>query len=270
MTSQRYVSHELTHFVGRGLRTDEERFALLRKILETGLLKVPGKSDVFTEVTKSGVATKVMQTMEIAYNKVLSSNEKYQSSVICFADIPVPDLALHMKKYSKFGISFSKPFLVAKGANPVFYVSSQTVTSILHPLYRNPEKHPLLMERARRAKNRGAWSNMTLSDLFDAAEQEYVERARLREVPTPGVETPPLESLGAQALATHLFPFMKFFDSDLDPDHDENYYMEREWRVVGPVQFRIGDIERVILPRPFASRLRLDFPKFEGQTTFAD
>ena len=33
-STQRYVSNELTHFVGRGLEADEERYSLLVKILK--------------------------------------------------------------------------------------------------------------------------------------------------------------------------------------------------------------------------------------------
>ena len=39
MGSQNYVSTELTHFVGRGLRTAEEQFTLLLEILRTGWLR---------------------------------------------------------------------------------------------------------------------------------------------------------------------------------------------------------------------------------------
>lgn len=49
--------------------------------------------------------------------------ELYRSQVVCLCDIPVSDLEIHMRKYSPFGLSFLKPFLVEKGANPVFYIA---------------------------------------------------------------------------------------------------------------------------------------------------
>src|SRR5262245_20037779 len=39
---QRYISRELTHFLGRALQDDEERYTLLRKILRTGQLLPAG------------------------------------------------------------------------------------------------------------------------------------------------------------------------------------------------------------------------------------
>ena len=41
---------------------------------------------------------------------------------MCFCDIPVGDLGLHMRKYSPFGLAFKKDFFAEQGALPVFYV----------------------------------------------------------------------------------------------------------------------------------------------------
>ena len=49
-------------------------------------------------------------------------------------------------------------------------------------------------------------------------------------------------------LATRLFSYMKFFDADLPPDDERNYYMEREWRIIGGVRFSLGDVRRVLAP----------------------
>lgn len=47
----------------------------------------------------------------------------FSTGVVCFCDIPVGDLAFHARKYSKFGIAFTKAFLLNQGANPVFYIA---------------------------------------------------------------------------------------------------------------------------------------------------
>jgi hypothetical protein len=44
--------------------------------------------------------------------------------------------------------------------------------------------------------------------------------------------------------------------------------MEREWRVVGNVQFTLDDVEAVFLPRKFSPRFRSDLPGYAGQVLF--
>jgi len=71
-------------------------------------------------------------------------------------------------------------------------------------------------------------------------------------------------------LEFHVFSFTKFFDETLDEDHDDNYYMEREWRVMGSVKFRTDQVERIIVPRSFASRFRSEVPNYQGQLQYVD
>jgi hypothetical protein len=52
---------------------------------------------------------------------------KYQ--VVCFCDIPDTDLAIHVRKYSRFGLAFKKDFLIERGACPVFYVANESPVS---------------------------------------------------------------------------------------------------------------------------------------------
>ena len=47
-----------------------------------------------------------------------------------WVDIPVEDLGIHITKYSRFGLSFIKSFLINKGANPVFYVSRGSMVKV--------------------------------------------------------------------------------------------------------------------------------------------
>ena len=49
--------------------------------------------------------------------------------MVCFCDIPDSDLAIHVNKYSRFGLAFKKEFLIAKGACPVFYVANESPVS---------------------------------------------------------------------------------------------------------------------------------------------
>jgi hypothetical protein len=63
---------------------------------------------------------------------------------------------------------------------------------------------------------------------------------------------------------TLLFGHLKFFDPTLPPDHLENYYMEREWRVAGKVEFTLGDIAALYVPPSFLDRAARDFPDLGG------
>ncbi len=67
-----------------------------------------------------------------------------------------------------------------------------------------------------------------------------------------------------------IFSYLKFFDQSLSEDDPENYYFEREWRVLGEVKFDIKDVRRVLLPEEYAKRFREDLPDYYGQITFLE
>ncbi len=54
-----------------------------------------------------------------------------------------------------------------------------------------------------------------------------------------------MKALG-EFLMFQIFCYFKFFDHDLPDDHDENYYFEREWKIVGNLKFTLNDIKRII------------------------
>jgi hypothetical protein len=45
---------------------------------------------------------------------------------------------------------------------------------------------------------------------------------------------------------------LKFFDARLPPDDERNYYMEREWRIMGGVSFSLSDVTRVLLMEEYS------------------
>src|SRR5919107_123559 len=119
MPSQRYVSPELTHFVGKGLSEEEQYSLLVNDILRGGCLKFPPIDDSRCIEGLSGNLPLVGGTSD-------DDTEAGYSQRVCFCDIPVTDLEIHMNKYSRFGLSFLKNFLVGKGANPVLYVAENS------------------------------------------------------------------------------------------------------------------------------------------------
>jgi hypothetical protein len=106
--AQRYVSSELSHFVGRG-KAEEDQYKLLIDILRRGLLM----HKPFGHPQERVLRLDFSQPGEI------------EDDVVCFCDIPTPDLAIHVGKYSKFGLAFKKEFLIEQGACPVFYVANE-------------------------------------------------------------------------------------------------------------------------------------------------
>jgi hypothetical protein len=242
-----YISPYLTHFVGRSLPTDEDRYRLLITILEHGLLRAPDWSDASTRNHEGRrVIHKMQRRSQINYSRALSRHDKYLSAAICFCDIPLDDLAIHTTKYGRFGLSFPKTFLVQRGASPVFYVAATSPTDEIAPPERQYQGHQMLPR----------------AELFDMAEKEYADQIVRpgQPVSSPVGATPyrdPLERFKAFANG-YLFPFLKFFDPEKPDDDPENYYMEREWRVLGVVVFNTTDIAKVTIPQAYRGRLIAD------------
>lgn len=111
MTSrnQNYISDELIHFAGSGLNK-EEQYNTLCKILRCKAITHPPHYPDGSSVTT------------IRLSRKISENEMYNPDMICFCDIPVDNLSIHIKKYSPFGLSFYKNFIVQNSGCLVFYI----------------------------------------------------------------------------------------------------------------------------------------------------
>jgi hypothetical protein len=260
MHSQRYVSKELTHFTGRncrkpdGTHDQEPQYALLVKILRAERL-LP-RSDCVggsARITFRGDGSFEMRTM-------------IDVDAVYFCDIPVADFGIHTHKYSAFGLSFLKSFLVGKGANPAFYIAKDSIISPEDPAATtmfadsarpNPLTRGVLMDQLIKTHlgTPARLRNMTL-----------IERSRSNRMQAKIARTGIIDSM----IRSHFLSFCVPFDSAKDDTDQENYYMEREWRVIGDVRFSLDDVYRVILPRPYAQRLRDDVSDYVGQITFPD
>lgn len=252
MCKATYVSNELTHFVGGGLKTEQEQFQLLVKILRTGWLR-PSHREEF------GAGFTLMADTR----KCLSSNEEVRATAVCFCDIPADCLRIHMKKYGRFGLAFTKKYMLSRGASPVFYVAADAA----------PPPEPGVGPRTPGQKFDQLYAEL------QALCFEMTEFARTR-IPQTGTEmitfkhspegTPnELRILGklnaiAHDLDSMVFAHLKFFRGRLGEGDKKNYYMEREWRKVGGLGFTLQDVYHVILPTSYKTRFKELVPDYTG------
>lgn len=262
MPEQRYVSDELTHFVGASEEDDEARYQLMLKILNEGWLTHPPHLPGFSA------------SISILRQKAVSSNEMIVPAMVCFCDIPPDDLDVHVAKYGRFGIAFPKATLIDRGANPVFYVA--LTSQVFMPFARTA---------AKAATPEGSTTPDTkvlsaifgqpvsLGDVFDTGLEMWHEYSDLTgaemSIFSPG-ESEQWDLLFdiRSFLMYRVFSYLKFFDPRLSHSDRDNFYLEREWRVVGNVQFTISEVIRLLVPDSFGARLRQDLPAYSGQVQF--
>lgn len=167
--------------------------------------------------------------------KSLCSNQLILPQMVCFADIPEASLGVHVRKYSPFGLAFDRSKLVQLGAAPVRYV----------PIQHAPVWESLGREVVKEALSWPISAPVT----GDPRERERTFRRKDMTMFT----------------MRELFGFVKFYDPTLPADHEENYYYEREWRVVGNVAFELTDVRKVFVPVGWEDRFRDAFPCYAGE-----
>jgi hypothetical protein len=270
MGDQRYVSKELSHFVGRNLSERDDQFELLVKILSDGWLTHPPHNPAL------GTALATNPTGRT------STNDVFVEHFVCFCDIPEADLGLHIQKYSPFGLAFRKEFLIAKGANPVLYVANHSRIRVPADLSR-PGAILAQLQRELESPLEAATEEATRARHFDEMVEETftffreLEGHWLGPFVNGAVNSPAdlpeflhLERLirVRRFLLFYVLSYLKAFD-DSKPDGDpDNFYMEREWRVVGNVRFELSDVARIFLPATYGRQFRERCPKYFGQITF--
>jgi hypothetical protein len=239
MPEQRYVSPELTHFVGRRLSEDQQYLLLVNDILKGGCLKFPPIDDRQCTEGLSGSSLPLVGGTPMPD---LDDTEAGYSRVVCFCDILVGDLEIHMSKYGRFGLSFLKRFLIAKGANPVLYVAKKS--------------QALAFGLPDTQSGYDVWArDKVFKENIQAFSDKY-----LGELPQPQ----------KYFLDLLVFGFIKYFDDSASDEHRANVYMEREWRVIGDVSFALEDVHRVFMPERYAERFQEDLPDYKGELTCSD
>ena len=256
---QRYVSQELTHFIGASLQPNEDaQYQLMRDVLRSGLLRNPKFGDGFGYGI-SPVAD--------------SLGESLSAPVVCFCDIPLEHFQIHITKYGRFGLAFRKEFLVACGATPVFYVAKPAVTlPVLTAMFnfdrpaheRGPRRdQAALFEAKPRYVYFELWKQAATRMWFEISSR------------APGTESYEFMQGGwwtdyFEFMNLYIFGYLKYMDVGLADDDPNNFYMEREWRVLNEVRFKLDDVRRVLIPERFSRTFRQDFPAYFGQVSFLE
>lgn len=257
MNEQGYISDELSHLTGYG-KSQDAALEILRKILGSCRL---GKS-LSTEDSRFAGLPEGIVGIHRDW-KPARSHEFFFGDVVCFCDIPRSELGVHSAKYGYHGVAFKKSFLVKLGANPVFYVDQNSIAhfSALPHEFRDAARDGRSFEGL--DKWSGRWQGML---------EVLPKLKRVFHPILPGAKLEPwareqFEGLNLllDVVQMNMMVFMKGFDSSLPQDHLENYYMEREWRLIGPISFELSDLAYVYAPAHHVTNLINEFPILEGK-----
>ena len=156
-------------------------------------------------------------SQDLDSNGNLYSGELSKVPAMCFADIPLNDLSLHMSKYSRVGLSFLKSFLIKKGAKPVIYVPMSSCT------YITKENRGAAIPRQFREILKNL---MTLSR--ELAPEEFAEPHRMSDTKVLSLD-PEIQNLlnrlasAWPILLSEFYYFIKIFDDTKDDDAIDNY-----------------------------------------------
>ena len=172
------------------------------------------------------------------------SGELVVPTVTCFCDIPFDQLAIHVAKYGRFGVSFDKRLLVRYGARPVLYVPTSPDDC------GSPFGATLLREIEVVFK---AFQRIMVKDL---PEQSASVRSLGAELTTQEDVVRALDSV----FEKDFLAFIKPFDSTLAKSDARNFYVEREWRKFGNLCFEAANIKRVVVERSYVDRAKQDLP----------
>ena len=260
-----YTSNKLIHFAGRSLQTDKERFELLIKIIRGGKLFAnisnPDRPQVSTSTNYNGErAGEIFEKIDC----------------VCFCDIPDNALEIHTKKYSKFGIGFNRHYIASKGAHPVMYIPMNYNIKEIYETLDLPKKPKDYFNKLSKRHNSMMLFLIILNQLYPYSTSinplrlqgfekhlSYVQPDLINDI----LQGKSHEILVAQQSAiTDLLAYIKLFDETLDPNDEDNYYMEREWRILKSVEFNISNMESIYLPsKEYEEKFINIFPDYKGE-----
>ena len=247
MPDHKYVSDELFHFVGFSHPSDHEaNYQVLLKILDSKMV-------IYRDFDPGSIGLR----MSVDWNADIVNGQLVVRQVTCYCDIPETALGIHKSKYGLFGVGFPRTYMVGRGTRPVIYVPIQPND------YRSGWGSIYGVLAIEDWKN--AWD--AFNEFVVEPNREHVMKRTLNIRPQNAKEA----VWAVDDLVTKdFFAFIKAFDCDLSDDEVSNYYMEREWRLIGALRFSESDLSSVFVPKHYEKRLIDDRPSYQSLLRVSD
>jgi hypothetical protein len=234
-----YTSNELFHFVGWKHPTDSKKnYEVLSKVLTDKCISHPPH-------WRGGGEIRIV----VIWGANILKGELIVPTVTCYADIPRGSLQIHTKKYGQFGLSIARTVLASRGARPVTYM----------PYHPNDNVQTTMCGFS------------LIKRLHDAAEafQEFVvkkldSRPKSSQGYAPSTPEHAITEIDT-VMIKDILAFVKPFDFTRDVDDPLNYYMEREWRKYGNLEFQPEWVSSIVVPSDYVERTKKDFPQYVGR-----
>lgn len=231
---------ELFHLVGHSHPKDNEaNYEILKKILVSRAIKCQVSEGDFSTIT-----------YDVNWSRRLKREELIVPKVTCYADILKDKLKNgHAGKYGNFGIGLKRSHLIKHGARPVIYIPTRSDDGT------------------------GIHGTTLLDDIeaiYHGFHEHIVNKLSIYDVPVRKMKEKPVNKEQAVNLMIGTFEkdflaFIKPFDSELPANDSENYYMEREWRKFGDMDFRPEDVTHIIVAKGYKNKLEEQFPDYQSR-----
>jgi hypothetical protein len=238
---QNYISDILFHFVGRNLQKEEDQYLLLKKIIQEGWISFPPHEQ---QISPGYVELNSMRTRKL--------EEMVNPKCVCFSDIPKNEIALHIKKYSKFGLGFVRDFLLLKGANPVFYIEENSIAFVQSDdsIYEKRNMKEYYQENFSKTI---FYFMMHYLPYTQRIAKEKQSEAELR------------DTWKILHFLINVSSHFKPWNDKLEETDPNNFYYEREWRALNNINFSLSDIKVICLPKSYIKRFKEDFSDYNGE-----
>lgn len=200
---QRVASRTLYHFTGGpSPKDDRANFDRLCAILRSMTVRACKVGD-----SHSGIRTRWDP------GRSLLNGEPIEQNVACLCDLLPDHWPFHARRYGKFGVGVCRSVAVQWGVRPAIYVPFSKKAS-------------------------GSWAHQHLGEVSTVLEglerfsaEPPAERSRVVGAPAVDVDDAMWEA--SSLIKREYLAFVKCWDVDLPDDHEENFYLEREWRKFG-------------------------------------